>query len=173
MRIINREAFLALPAGTLYYKYEPMTFGELSIKGDNMGGVDFTARSLDDIVDADGTEQFVELLERGEGGAEVPVCFDNWARDGMFDEGQLFAVLDKDEARRLVESLAKDVGMVASEPATLCPVCHEEAAPKQGAKVLLACPQGHIWERGITFDQSINRLGWIEERVQDSLERDE
>lgn len=36
MKIINRTQFLAMPEGTVYSKFEPCFFGEISIKGESV-----------------------------------------------------------------------------------------------------------------------------------------
>ena len=108
MRIVDRKVFLKLPGGTLFYNYEPMVFGEMSIKGDTCGG-DFTRLDLNDVVDARDTGEMVDLLEDGaKSGSEIPTAFDNWGRDAMFEEGQLFAVLSKDEARSVAALIARE-----------------------------------------------------------------
>ena len=109
MRIVDRGTFLALPEGTLYYKYKPEIFEELSIKGGTCGN-DFVCLPLNDIVEANDSCVESELLEAGEkGGADIPIAFDNFGRDGMFDPDQLFAVLSKEEAKRLVLFLMAEV----------------------------------------------------------------
>ena len=105
MRIVNRETFLKLPAGTLFYKYSPQILGELSVKGEAGWDPDFVYLSLNDLVDAKDSGEHFELLDKAEAGADIPVAFENFGRDGLFDADQLFAVLSKDEARMLVAFL--------------------------------------------------------------------
>jgi hypothetical protein len=49
VKLINRTEFLALPAGTVYAKWEPCCFGELQIKGDSTDYNDFWYQSLIEI----------------------------------------------------------------------------------------------------------------------------
>ena len=60
MRIVDRETFLALPAGTVFCKFEPDIFGNLEIKGDsttNAQGAlaDFWAQDLAGAIKAENT----------------------------------------------------------------------------------------------------------------------
>jgi hypothetical protein len=107
MRIVNREQFLKLPAGTLFSKYEPTIFGDLSIKDDTCDGVDdFFYISIADAVDANGTEGFVDTLDRAEKeGSSFSLDLETVSRDGLFDKGQLFAVWESQDVNMLIARL--------------------------------------------------------------------
>lgn len=48
MRVVNKEEFLKLPAGTLYQQYTPHAFDPPQIKDDTVGGDDFCIELLFD-----------------------------------------------------------------------------------------------------------------------------
>lgn len=109
MKIINRKAFLGLPANTVFSKYEPCCFENLCIKGDTLP-YDFTLQSIEDAIDCCGSEDFANKLDDAEkNGISLKMDFDCMARDGMFDENQLFAVWEKSDVVALIERLQKCV----------------------------------------------------------------
>jgi len=105
MKIVNRQEFLELPSGTLYATYTPVFFGELSIKTRSLDN-DFCYKSLLDS-ELCGSELFNVLLNT-QPLLKVELNFDtctSTSRDGLFDNDQLFAVLDKEEHRELINLL--------------------------------------------------------------------
>jgi hypothetical protein len=109
MKIVNRETFLAMPEGTIYYKYEPDTYTDLAIKGESLkslagtGFIDFFERDF---------LGFPPLLFLGErdsdlqalvkSGESLPMDFEIEGRDGLYDEHQLFAVLEKQDVMNML-----------------------------------------------------------------------
>lgn len=108
MKIVNREAFLALPPNTVYSKYEPCAFEGLAIKLESTDFNDFyTTMNFNGAVDAhNGGEKF-EFLHRSEHeGSSVPMEFDSYIRDGCYDDG-LFAVWEPRDIQALIDRLQK------------------------------------------------------------------
>ncbi len=107
MRIVDLEAFRALPAGVLYAKYRPCTFDNLSIKGDTWEH-DFLTLSVIEpsfVGDMDCGERCATLDAMSERGESRAIEFDSYGRDGMFDKDQLFAVWERDDVAVLIEQL--------------------------------------------------------------------
>lgn len=109
MLIVDRAKFLALPAGTLFSKYEPCVFGGLMIKGDSIffdGGNDFWCQQIADAIDANDSGEFADkLIDAQENGASVGLDLDCQMRDGLFDHDQLFAVWEPHDVAQLIERL--------------------------------------------------------------------
>ena len=109
MRIINRKDFLKMPAGTLFTKYKPCVFGDMMIKGESLSN-DFFCQQIVDAVDCDNSEEFNDiLLDAGENGTDFSMDFDCEMRDGMFDDGELFAVWGEDDVQALVDRLKETI----------------------------------------------------------------
>jgi hypothetical protein len=110
MKIVDRKAFLALPAETVFSKYEPCVFGELCIKGDSIRGIDFFYQPLNDATASNDSGMFAEqLFAAEERGLSVAMDFDCQMRDGLFDADQLFAVWEPGDVAALVARLNKCV----------------------------------------------------------------
>jgi hypothetical protein len=109
MKIVDRKTFLALPEDTLFAKYAPCYVEELTIKGETLtGSDDFYYQAIALAVDAnDSEEMFHRLHESQETGCSVPMNFDVQGRDGCFDEGQLFAVYERQDVEALIERLKR------------------------------------------------------------------
>ncbi|WP_439444456.1 hypothetical protein ABWU93_11415 [Xanthomonas translucens pv. translucens] len=109
MKIVNCERFLAMPAGTVFTKYEPCNFGDLRIKGDTtQAGNDFWSQELCGPVDSISSEDFVDKLYAAvENGCDVALDFDNEDRDGLYEAGQLFAVWSAADVTALIERLQR------------------------------------------------------------------
>ena len=113
MRIVDRQTFLSLPAGTLYFKYAPHAFGDLGIKdatiydADNQG-IDWFYQSLDSIDDgADSTDRWEILHQAATTGSRFAMNFDIQDRDGLFDEDQLFAVFELPDTINLIKRILR------------------------------------------------------------------
>lgn len=106
MKIVNLETFRAMPENTLFSKYEPCAFGELQIKYKTIELDFFATDGLSSCVDAVSTDDFMTKLEDARNnGTAVELDFDTISRDGMFEEGQLFAVWEKADVEQLIERL--------------------------------------------------------------------
>lgn len=105
MRIVDRATFLALPAGTVFNKYEFGNIGDPCIKGDTWNNCqDFLVQYLDTLACEPGTE-YIDAHNRLEDGADVPLDFDCLDRDGLFDDDQLFAVWSDADVEALIVRL--------------------------------------------------------------------
>lgn len=108
MRIVDRKTFLAMPANTLFAKYEPCSFDALEIKGDSLPN-DFLAQEIAGAIDCKNSDEFVNFLESAEqdGNINIPMNFNAQYRDGCFDDDQLFAVFEEKDVKALIERLQK------------------------------------------------------------------
>lgn len=109
MKIVDRATFLAMPAGTLFSKYEPCIFQAPCIKGDTTQlGNDFWEQELAGPIDASSTEDWVDKLQASQDtGVEMAIDLDCQGRDGLHDKDQLFAVWSHDDVRALIERLGR------------------------------------------------------------------
>jgi hypothetical protein len=127
MRIVDRETFLALPAGTIFMKFpaQPghgssidLTYdGEIAIKGET-AGADFVVQSLFPWFETDtGSDTHIDrLVDMLKGEESPPLDYDCSERDGLFDPKQLFAVWNHDDAERLVARLRRALSEGYSAP---------------------------------------------------------
>lgn len=111
MRVVDRKAFLNMPAGTLFAKYDPCVFQELRIKVGNCGADDFFYSNIVDAIDSYESGQFGALLEESrETGASVAMDFDAISRDGCFDDDQLFGIFEPEDLLKLIAKLTSIAG---------------------------------------------------------------
>lgn len=113
MKIVDHKAFLSMPAGTVFSKYEPCFFGPIAIKGDTTaGGIDFFVQEIDNAVACDSSTQQFEILETAERtGSSVALDFSCEGRDGLFEPEQLFAVWEKVDVEALIVRLQQCVAV--------------------------------------------------------------
>lgn len=105
MKIVDRKAFLGMPANTLFSKWELCYFGALTIKGETCGS-DFLMQEIADAVKCDDSDEFVTLCNcAASTGASLALDLDCIGRDGCFDADQLFAVWEADDVLALIERL--------------------------------------------------------------------
>lgn len=106
MKIVNRETFLTLPAGTVFAKYTPCSFGDVQMKADTCGA-DFVCNSLIPMFegwsDSDSFLRVCDAMEAGE--SSPPFDYDSYGRDGFFDQDQLFAVFERRDLEALISQL--------------------------------------------------------------------
>jgi len=107
MRIVDRKTFLALPGEVLFSKYEPCTFGPLTIRGEVWGHCnDFLTQSIADAVECNRSSDFACTLDDAqESGGSFAIDLDCMGRDGMFDDDQLFAIWEPADVAALIERL--------------------------------------------------------------------
>lgn len=104
MKLVDRKTFMSMPAGTLFRKVpEPWIIEPLSIKGDTMGA-DFGYMELAQPETFSG-EDFIAPLHDLEVGGSRKLETDGYGRDGVFQDTDMFLVLDDDDRRALVEIL--------------------------------------------------------------------
>lgn len=105
MKIVDRKTFLAMPAGTVFAKYQPCYFEGLEIKGDSLSN-DYCFQQIVDALEVHDSGEFGDkLFESQEKGTSVPMDFYCQGRDGGFDDMQLFAVFEKQDVEALIERL--------------------------------------------------------------------
>lgn len=106
MRIVDRATFLSLPAGTVFAKFEPHVFGEVTIKEQTVGN-DFVEQGLLPWFEGvDDSGAYFDTLETMVAGApSPPLDYDCAGRDGLFDLDQLFAVFEERDVEALVARL--------------------------------------------------------------------
>ena len=110
MRIVTRAEFLAMPAGTVFAKYEPCVFELMQIKGKSLifddGGGDYCYQDIIDAIDSTGSGDSMDKLEMAEKeGVSLAMNFHCQGRDGCYDKDQLFAVLEHADVEALIERL--------------------------------------------------------------------
>lgn len=105
MKIVNLTEFLAMAVGTIFAKYQPCVFGPWLIKEENAGVKDFFYQSLEPDFGMTSDERYAafDAMERGE-------SVSGWdlycaGRDGLYEDGQLFAVLELADAKILIDRL--------------------------------------------------------------------
>lgn len=108
MRIVKLEQFLALPNETLFCKYVPCMFGELEIKVENCGEIDFVTQEIAGAIAFNDSGDFVDKLDDAlENGTSLAMDFDFAGRDGMYEKGQLFAVYERSDVEALIARLQR------------------------------------------------------------------
>ena len=115
MRIITRAQFLAMPAWTVYMKYEPCCFGDLMLKGETLDNGklehDFFCCALTDSLECEGDSDFFDTIDRATAiGESMAMEFDGYGRDGCYDPDQLFAVYEKADLEGLIAALLGALG---------------------------------------------------------------
>lgn len=111
MKIVNRETFFSMPAGTVFAKYEPCVFGHVTIKGQTCEHdgrcFDYFEQPILD-VEADSSFEACDVLVDAERtGKRFGLSFDCQSRDGMFEADQLFAVFEPHDVEALIERLKR------------------------------------------------------------------
>lgn len=113
MRIVDRNTFLKMPIGTVYCKYEPFIFEELSFKQRSIFLLDGTANDFcysaiqDSMCNAVDVRHDIENFDQFN--ANFQIDFDIVGRDGCFEYDQLFAVWDKPDIERLILKLQQSL----------------------------------------------------------------
>lgn len=114
MKLVRRKDFLKLPEGTVYFDASKCDgqiivggFGDLHIKGESIGNVDYIHNNINHPYvkecndDVDIIDSWNLLID----GKEVDFSFDEYERDGMYDETAEYFVLDKVEVKSLISVL--------------------------------------------------------------------
>jgi hypothetical protein len=107
MRIVNKQEFYAMPAGTLFSWYEPCVFEGLMIKGDtiygdNVAPIDFWFQDLIGNVGPTATpEMFVALDDAQKNGVDLELEFGCEQRDALYDENAMYAVYTRRDVEKL------------------------------------------------------------------------
>jgi len=106
MRIVNKQEFLKLPENTLFSKYSPCNFGDLCIKGESIGTMDFYYQPLSNAIKCNDTAEFFDACTRTEK-ESIEMDFNCLTRDGMFDEEQLFSVWEEKDLKGFMAKLER------------------------------------------------------------------
>jgi hypothetical protein len=108
MRIIQEPEFLTMPAGTLYAKYTPCSFGEIAIKDETVSATWWYQSLLPWFEGANDTGAWIDMLDAMVAGtAAAPLDFDCTEKDGLYEHDQLFAVLDRADVEALIARLQR------------------------------------------------------------------
>ena len=97
MKIINREAFMALPDGAICCQGEPWAFGHWFRKDGNCGSTDYFMTSLDwtQMQDCGGSNDLIDKAEAAiRSGESIKMDFDSGGRDGCYMEDAVYCVLE-------------------------------------------------------------------------------
>lgn len=105
MRIVDRKTFLAMPANTVFSKYQRINFGSLMIKGKTIGQ-DFYLQQIEDAIASRSDVEFFDLLENALAtGHSLAMDFHAEGRDRLFDPEQMFAVWEPADVAALIARL--------------------------------------------------------------------
>lgn len=117
MRIVNKQEFYLLPEGTLFSVYIPQMICDLKIKGetcykDNGRPFDYFETNIIDSIECDDSEDRYEKLDaaKNDSSVSLKLDFECEGRDGMFDEGQMYAVYESDDIKSLISRLQTCIG---------------------------------------------------------------
>jgi hypothetical protein len=109
MKVIDRETFLQLPQGTVFVKLNACYLSELMVKRGSYPD-DFVYRSMIE-VESESSNIFCDMLiDACETRTRdiIPLDWDrDIHRDGLFDEAQMFGVLDKEELTNVITLLTE------------------------------------------------------------------
>jgi hypothetical protein len=106
MRIVNKQEFLKLPENTIFSKYSPCQFGDLRIKGESVGTIDFYYQPISNSIKCNDTGEFVDACTKAEK-ESVEMDFDCLTRDGVFDDEQLFSVWEEKDITAFISRLER------------------------------------------------------------------
>lgn len=105
MKIVDLKTFLSLPEGTVAAKYEPCVFGDLFAKGETWE-VSFILTHITNGIDSvDSHDYFLRLNDSHLTGSSVNMSFEESMLDSCFEDGQLFAVWEKEDVEGLIAKL--------------------------------------------------------------------
>lgn len=111
MKIINREEFLKLPAGTLYCKYTPNYWDAPKIKYNTITisgkAIDWGYQNLTSIVAHDGGELGNRIDLMVDYGISYPLEMNCIGRDGLYDHEQLFLIYERADLEKLIKELTE------------------------------------------------------------------
>lgn len=105
MKIVDRKTFLAMPENTVFSEWEMCIFGPLMIKGESLTN-DFFQQEIADAVDSESSEDLVKQCEYAAAtGFSIGMNFDVQGRNGLYHDGQMFAVWEPEDVSALIERL--------------------------------------------------------------------
>lgn len=105
MKIIDRQEFFKLPEGAVYSEYDPLTFHGLFIKGEQLS-VDYVELDLIGNIDYTDSEDYCAKVESSyHERKSLKLDFENYSRNGMYADDQLYAVYEKEDIEGLINVL--------------------------------------------------------------------
>lgn len=112
MKIIDRKTFMSLPSGTVYAKYAPQYFQEICIKGDSIigndgGYIDWFEQTILQVESECSDHQSDILWSAEEEGRSFALDLDYEGRDGLFEDGEKFAVYETQDVKQLIARLGR------------------------------------------------------------------
>ncbi len=109
MRIMGRQDFLALPAGTIFSDFVPIPCTGFKCKEDtiydNGRAIDFFFRDFECQPDYDSSEELYDNLSIP--GKEHSLDFETQEREGLFDETAQYAVWSRKDVHALIVQLIR------------------------------------------------------------------
>jgi hypothetical protein len=109
MKVVGRATFLRLPQGTVFVKLNACDVSELMLKRGSYPN-DFVYRSIVEI-ESESSNIFCDMLiDACENHTRdtIPLDWDrDIHRDGLFEEDQMFGVLDKEELTNVITMLTE------------------------------------------------------------------
>jgi hypothetical protein len=121
MRIVDAETFMAMPAGTVFAKYEPVVFEDLRIKGDTLHASDFLYQDLiPSFVTTDSSIEYIDHLQAIEYGQVAPdLDYNCQGRDGCFQMDQLYAVFEPRDVSAMISRLQEALAACTAAPISI------------------------------------------------------
>jgi hypothetical protein len=99
MRVVNRQDFLRLPAGTIYCKGVQWAFDGLCIKGDSLGN-DWVYLDMAG-PDASDSGEATDILGKSLNDKTSFRSETSYGRDGCFDDDAVFLIFESEDLDRL------------------------------------------------------------------------
>jgi hypothetical protein len=110
MKIVDRQTFLAMPAGTLFSKWQPCVFEDVQIKGVTLfngeRAIDFSLQQIADAVASNDSGEWSDIqCASVDCGSSFALDFECESRDGFFDADQMFAIWERADVEGLLARL--------------------------------------------------------------------
>jgi hypothetical protein len=109
MKIVGKQEFLKLPEYTLFNKLKSMSIEDLRIKRETID-TDFMALSLNNLVDCVDSADYCKQLEKAKLGKPLKIDFDNYFRDGLYEDVH-FIIWENKDILQLISLLQKCVNI--------------------------------------------------------------
>ena len=107
MRIVDLKTFITLPEGTVYCKYgKGGTYGEIAIKGDVVGEIDFGTTPIFNHFEAFDTGEYFDKLVEFDAGKPLLMSTKESGRDGLFNRDQLYCIYSKEDLKAAITELS-------------------------------------------------------------------
>jgi hypothetical protein len=97
-----------MPAGVVFSRYTPYFFDSLEIKGETWGN-DFLTIQVVSAFKINDINKYADILDFAqETGKSIELDFnDNYFRDGLFEQNQMFAVWENSDIDNLIDCLQR------------------------------------------------------------------